>query len=514
MSQRTIVCSIILTAVLLTCTNPVRDNPYDQKCVNCDETNTTTIKVVNYLVRPLNTWVNNSFLGQVPARQTVYFQPKGLDTLFFEYTVLNDSTSGGTPVGDTFSGYWPTKTLLSDTMEFAIDNILDQDTFFCPFITNTSANNLYMIVNYGTLLENKCDCYVPAGGDSIRLGYYRFTGATEIRGYEGSYTGVSGSWFASNFKSLVEPNSGKVVLTYTPGAGAPALSVNSASLAFGTATASLSFTISNTGAGTLTWSASSDRAWLTLLPASGSVTTGSTTVYASVSRLALAGGNYTATITVTSNGGTRTIPATMNVPVTIRVVNRLVANVLVWANGSLLGTVLAQDSGSYLRANIDTLFTEYEVARPKLTNGNEIGDTIVGSWATRKSLAQVERFEIDNILGTDTIFSPYITNASADDLYMIVNYGSALQNFCNCYVPALTVNQWLGYYWYRGTTEIRGYKNSYLSDTWVYWQAANFNGLILPNSGAVYLNHTPLSGPPEKAVRQAAAATGAAGAGK
>ena len=109
-----------------------------------------------------------------------------------------------------------------------------------------------------------------------------------------------------------------VSLTVNPAStsATPAIGISASSLTFGGTAgganpAAQSFTISNTGAGTLTWTASDNAAWLTLSPATG---TNTGTVSASVNLAGLAAGTYSGTITVSAAGATsRTLPVSLTV---------------------------------------------------------------------------------------------------------------------------------------------------------------------------------------------------------
>jgi hypothetical protein len=100
-----------------------------------------------------------------------------------------------------------------------------------------------------------------------------------------------------------------IPVTFTlssPPTSTPIISLNVPSLTFtGTAGGSnpstQSFTISNTGTGTLTWSAGDDAAWLNLSPASG---TNTGTVTTNVNLTGLTAGTYSGTITVSATGAT------------------------------------------------------------------------------------------------------------------------------------------------------------------------------------------------------------------
>jgi hypothetical protein len=102
--------------------------------------------------------------------------------------------------------------------------------------------------------------------------------------------------------------------TVTP----PALSVSPASLSFsgeagGASPAAKTLTVSNSGGGTLNWSASESATWLSISPASG---TNSGTITVTPSTSGLTPGTYTTDITVTAagaGGSPKTIPVTLTV---------------------------------------------------------------------------------------------------------------------------------------------------------------------------------------------------------
>jgi hypothetical protein len=84
----------------------------------------------------------------------------------------------------------------------------------------------------------------------------------------------------------------------------PVLSVSPSTLSFGSSTNQKSFIIANIGGGTLNWSVSCNQPWLSVSPSSGS---GNATVMVSADRNGLNSGNYEASITISSNGGTQNI---------------------------------------------------------------------------------------------------------------------------------------------------------------------------------------------------------------
>jgi hypothetical protein len=110
-----------------------------------------------------------------------------------------------------------------------------------------------------------------------------------------------------------------VIYNGTQGTGtSPTIGVSPASFSFsgvagGANPANQALSISNTGGGTLTWSATDNAGWLTLSPTSG---TAPSSVTLSVSTAGLAAGTYNGTITITATGATN---SPLSVPVTLTV---------------------------------------------------------------------------------------------------------------------------------------------------------------------------------------------------
>jgi hypothetical protein len=117
------------------------------------------------------------------------------------------------------------------------------------------------------------------------------------------------------------PKTIAVTLTVDP-VTPPALSVTPASLSFnatqgGSSPAAKTLSVSNTGGGSMDWTASESASWLSLAPSSG---TNAGTITATPSISGLAAGTYTTDVTVTAAGATgspKTIAVTLTVdPVT------------------------------------------------------------------------------------------------------------------------------------------------------------------------------------------------------
>ena len=83
----------------------------------------------------------------------------------------------------------------------------------------------------------------------------------------------------------------------------PILFVSVSTLNFGVNSKSRAFTIKNEGDGTLNWSISDDRNWISVSPANGSTTTEEDELEVTVTRPGLNPGAHTGTISISSNGG-------------------------------------------------------------------------------------------------------------------------------------------------------------------------------------------------------------------
>lgn len=98
------------------------------------------------------------------------------------------------------------------------------------------------------------------------------------------------------------------------GYSTPLLEVVPTALDFGTTLTDLPLTVSNVGPGTLAWTASTSQAWLSTLPASGSVVaSGSSNVSVRADRSGLSPGSYAGTVRISSSGGEVDVAVTMTV---------------------------------------------------------------------------------------------------------------------------------------------------------------------------------------------------------
>jgi len=94
----------------------------------------------------------------------------------------------------------------------------------------------------------------------------------------------------------------------------PHLSRSPSSLDFETSSTSKTFTVWNSGGGTLNYTINDSKNWISVSPTSGSSTGEHDTITVSVNRSGLSEGHYTGTVTINSNGGSQTVQIAMDVP--------------------------------------------------------------------------------------------------------------------------------------------------------------------------------------------------------
>jgi uncharacterized protein (TIGR03437 family) len=127
----------------------------------------------------------------------------------------------------------------------------------------------------------------------------------------GSYTGTI---IVTAGGAVNSPAAVQVTLTVV---ASPKLTLGTSALTFQTAVgqnpAAQSVSITNSGGGTLNWTASSSISWLSVSPATG---TGNGTLQVAVNAASLAAGSYSGTITIAAAGATNS-PATVQVNLTV-----------------------------------------------------------------------------------------------------------------------------------------------------------------------------------------------------
>ena len=175
-------------------------------------------------------------------------------------------------------------------------------------ITNTGTSTLTVTwtdpINW--LVATSGDTVTMAPGGSATILHTASTSGLTAGTYSGTAT-ISGGGTTKQVP---------ITMTVTSGSATPAIGLSPTSLTFsGTAgganPAAQTIGVSNTGSGTLTWTASDNAAWLTLTPTSG---TNAGTMTASVNTAGLTAGTYNTTVSVAATGSTtKTLPVTLTV---------------------------------------------------------------------------------------------------------------------------------------------------------------------------------------------------------
>ena len=134
------------------------------------------------------------------------------------------------------------------------------------------------------------------------------------------------------------------------------------------------FSIRNTGTGTLNWSLSETASWLTVSPTSGTLTTGSASIGVSVNTTGLSDAQYTTSIIVSDPSASNT---PKEIPVTLLLLTPLSSSaVLNWA------------------ANTETDLAGYKV----------YAGTASGSYSTTVDVGNVTTFKLINLLQGHTYY--------------------------------------------------------------------------------------------------------------
>ena len=207
-----------------------------------------------------------------------------------------------------------------------------------------------------------------------------------------------------------------------------------------------------------------------------------------------------ATIAAESEGvtGTASISVT-TVNVQLNVENQLASSVDISTGGTFLGRIAPAGIGNFMVAQPDTLRLTWDLVRDTTTSGTSIGDAIVATFTVPLTPTDTSlSFTIDNVIGTDTIFAPRITNNSGVDLLMGVNITLPEDNRCNCVVSNGGTQVAIGYYRWVPSTNVRGYNTgSNYTGGFVFWDRPGMNGFLQSLDGIVLLvaSSAPL-GPP------------------
>jgi hypothetical protein len=171
-----------------------------------------TLQFTNFLVYPASVSVNGAVVGTVNASSSASWTIPAPATLQVSFQLIQPSP-WGVPLGDPMAGSFSPVNSPQGTYSFNITNQIGNQTYFVPFVTNTTNSALLMDVNLGLPQENKCNCLAPPQGVNIAFGYYMLFSNSNVDAFPAG-SGYSGNFLSfNNFNSSVENQTGIVMLT-------------------------------------------------------------------------------------------------------------------------------------------------------------------------------------------------------------------------------------------------------------------------------------------------------------
>ncbi len=183
------------------------------------------IRVENQLVGPINVTINGVLVGQVAAAQvqtngtvtptTQTFETARVNQVALSWALVQPTLSGRS-LGDAMTGSFSPVQVTNQTtgINYTIDSVVGETSYFAPLVTNQTAVRLLMGVNMGLTAENRCECVILAGGQRVYFGYYRLFTNTNVRAYNDgtNYTGNFVFWAIANNNLVVQAGSGIALL--------------------------------------------------------------------------------------------------------------------------------------------------------------------------------------------------------------------------------------------------------------------------------------------------------------
>jgi uncharacterized protein (TIGR03437 family) len=169
-----------------------------------------TLVFTNDLVNDATISVNGTAVGTAQAGQTQQVTLPSQPTMNVTFNVVSTRTAAGTVVGDPISGYYNALSSPTGTVNFTITNYFANTNtyYFAPFVTNTSGTTLEMVVNYGLVAQNECNCTVQSGAGPTKIGYYVFYSNSNVDAFANGSNYTGSYRISNNLASFVQANSG------------------------------------------------------------------------------------------------------------------------------------------------------------------------------------------------------------------------------------------------------------------------------------------------------------------
>jgi hypothetical protein len=152
-----------------------------------------TIYITNNLDYPINVFVNGNAVGSVSANNTQYANVT-VSSLSVSFQLVQP-TLAGTSLGDSMAGVFQTIANPSGSYTFAVGNVIGEQPYFEPLITNQTASPVEIEVNAGLAAQNQCNCEAPAGATNVSTGYYMLFSNGNVLLFPGGSNYTGNYWF-------------------------------------------------------------------------------------------------------------------------------------------------------------------------------------------------------------------------------------------------------------------------------------------------------------------------------
>jgi hypothetical protein len=165
------------------------------------------VRITNHLVYPVAISVNGRSTASIPAGSTNSIEAPRHDSTIVSWRLIRPwRIDSGAQLGEELRGEFPLRAGAEPELSFEITNTAGGVSYFAPNVANRSAHPLLLEVNGVRLFYS-----VPAG-ETLPLGYYRWSPASEVRGY-GDVLGYAGSRQTATVDAIA-PASGAASITF------------------------------------------------------------------------------------------------------------------------------------------------------------------------------------------------------------------------------------------------------------------------------------------------------------
>jgi hypothetical protein len=172
--------------------------------------------VKNKLILPIRIFINDRYSGEVEAQAEQVFH-LDRDPVQVRWEIVKETTAEGKPLGHDMGA---TFSSIARGAVVTVNNIVGDQAYFYPFISNHTDKDCEVTINLGWQSENVTKAVVPAGKDDVGLGYFRlYTNSNVTLNCDGSirWWGLRpGEQSDTSFFDKVDPETGTIYFTLEP----------------------------------------------------------------------------------------------------------------------------------------------------------------------------------------------------------------------------------------------------------------------------------------------------------